>query len=710
MAVTFTTSDGTALAGSDYNAVNQTVSFASGDAANKTVTVPIIDDAVFEGSQTINLTLSSPTGGASLGTPNAALLTIVDNDSAPPPGTLQFSSSTYSVDEAAGLAAVTITRVGGSNGAVAVTFTTSDGTALAGSDYNAVNQTVSFASGDAANKTVTVPIIDDAVFEGSQTINLTLSSPTGGASLGTPNAALLTITDNDPAQPAILFVELAGVCGGNVPCFTSITQALSTLVSAKATVRVAQGTYLENVSVNSTGDFSLEGGWDAAFSNRATDPALTVVDGRSAGSVIVLSAAQGVVIASAIERFTIQNGSDRHGGGILAHAFNGGMVDLTVSANIIKNNRSAEGGGGIGVYVEGPNSLAKAGLTNNAIHGNDSDGDGAGLHLFASGSSSGVSLSLTNNTISENAARGDGGGLRSHAGGGAAINASATNNIIWGNLALGGHDIAIRQEPGGAGVFNAAFNNVGDVWLDADAPGLYSDLGNNIDAEPKFLNPPAGDYSLGPTSPAIDQGTASGAPAEDMRGNARPLGAQFDIGAHELISPLGGPLVTAAHLLPVGELGVAYIAGLGLTGGQPPYTVAPPALPCGLTLSGDKIMGVPCRVGRKPFVLRVTDQSGASYNQRYAFNTVRAVAVASPRLRRGKVGRQYLAVARAAGGTKPFRWSLVSSAPLPAGLSFDPLTGQISGIPSAPGAVDLTLRVRDSAGGQAEKTLPLVVN
>ena len=37
------------------------------------------------------------------------------------------------------------------------------GTATAVTDYTAVSQTVSFANGDTANKTVTIPIPDDAV-------------------------------------------------------------------------------------------------------------------------------------------------------------------------------------------------------------------------------------------------------------------------------------------------------------------------------------------------------------------------------------------------------------------------------------------------------------------------------------------------------------------------------------------------------------------
>ena len=138
VSVTFATSNGTATAPGDYTAVvSQSVSFAAGDTAPKTVSIPIIDDTAVEGNETVNLALTAPTGGATLGSPSTAVLTITDNDVASP-GALQFSAATYSVAENAGPATVTVTRTGGSSGAVSVTFATSNGTATAPGDYTAV--------------------------------------------------------------------------------------------------------------------------------------------------------------------------------------------------------------------------------------------------------------------------------------------------------------------------------------------------------------------------------------------------------------------------------------------------------------------------------------------------------------------------------------------------------------------------------------------
>ena len=127
------------------------------------------------------------------------MLTIVDNETAPV-GTLQFSSATYSVNENGGSILITVTRTGGSSGAVGVSYATSNVSATAGSDYTSTSGTLSWANGNTASKTFSIPIINDSVYgEGNETVNLTLSSPTGGATLGSPSTAVLTIIDTTPA-------------------------------------------------------------------------------------------------------------------------------------------------------------------------------------------------------------------------------------------------------------------------------------------------------------------------------------------------------------------------------------------------------------------------------------------------------------------------------------------------------------------------------
>ena len=194
--VQYATSDGTAIANNDYAGQSGTLSWGDGDATSRTITVGVINDGLAEGAETFGLTLSNATGGATLGTPSGATVTIIDNDS---PGNISLSSSTYSVNENAGAVTITFIRTGGANGSVGVSYATSNGTALANSDYLTSAGTVSWADGDAVSKTVTLNILDDNVVEGNETFSIALSNPTGGAALASPSNATVTILDNDLA-------------------------------------------------------------------------------------------------------------------------------------------------------------------------------------------------------------------------------------------------------------------------------------------------------------------------------------------------------------------------------------------------------------------------------------------------------------------------------------------------------------------------------
>jgi hypothetical protein len=117
---------------------------------------------------------------------------------------IQFQSPTFTTGEdGVTMAHVVVTRTA-SSGPVSVNFTTSPGgtatSAAVGAnpqDYTTTTQTVSWAAGDFTPKTVDIPINDDTLNEGRETINLTLSSPTGNARLGATSTAVLSIMPSD---------------------------------------------------------------------------------------------------------------------------------------------------------------------------------------------------------------------------------------------------------------------------------------------------------------------------------------------------------------------------------------------------------------------------------------------------------------------------------------------------------------------------------
>ncbi len=124
------------------------------------------------------------------------------------PGTLGFSSSSYSVAEGSSTN-ITVNRTGCSQGAVTVNYASSDGTAVAGTDYNTASGILSWNDTELGSKTFAVTTLGEspAVTEPNKTVSLALSGITGGATLGTA-AAILTINDvgssNCPAPPSNL--------------------------------------------------------------------------------------------------------------------------------------------------------------------------------------------------------------------------------------------------------------------------------------------------------------------------------------------------------------------------------------------------------------------------------------------------------------------------------------------------------------------------
>ncbi|MEN8216812.1 MAG: leucine-rich repeat domain-containing protein [Pseudomonadota bacterium] len=119
----------------------------------------------------------------------------------PIPNRLQFTSATYSAIENAGQTIITVTRAEGSNGAISVDYATSD-------DYTATSGTLNWADDDTADKTFIININDDSLVEGDETVTLSLNNATGGAELGTPYSAILTITDNDSTVNCATVTEI----------------------------------------------------------------------------------------------------------------------------------------------------------------------------------------------------------------------------------------------------------------------------------------------------------------------------------------------------------------------------------------------------------------------------------------------------------------------------------------------------------------------
>jgi uncharacterized repeat protein (TIGR01451 family) len=116
--------------------------------------------------------------------------------SSPTASTVQFSATSYVVNENAGAVTVGVTRFGNSSSAVTINYTTSNGTAEKPNDYIDASGSLQFAAGETV-KYFSVPIVDDASVERAETINLVLSGSGAGAIAGSPFTSTITILDDD---------------------------------------------------------------------------------------------------------------------------------------------------------------------------------------------------------------------------------------------------------------------------------------------------------------------------------------------------------------------------------------------------------------------------------------------------------------------------------------------------------------------------------
>ena len=114
---------------------------------------------------------------------------------------IQLDAASSDIDEGAGTAEVGVTRSGDLGSRVAVSYATADGSAIAGRDYDRTAGVLTFEPGE-LRKTIAVPILDDRRREGPETFSISLGDPTGGAVLGGPTSATLTIRDDDRGQVA----------------------------------------------------------------------------------------------------------------------------------------------------------------------------------------------------------------------------------------------------------------------------------------------------------------------------------------------------------------------------------------------------------------------------------------------------------------------------------------------------------------------------
>jgi len=225
--IPFTMSGTATGSGTDYSITSSPITIAAG-LTSATITVTVIDDALNEASETVIVTMGSPTN-ASQGATTVHTVTITDNDTAP---SISFTSSAQTVAESAGTVTLTAQLSAVSGQDVQAVFTQTGTATGNGTDYGISSSPLTIAAGSTST-TISITLIDDSIAEDSETIIVTMSSPTN-ATLGSTTVHTVTITDNDTA--GVTVTESGG--STNVTEGSTATDSYTVVLQSQPTATV----------------------------------------------------------------------------------------------------------------------------------------------------------------------------------------------------------------------------------------------------------------------------------------------------------------------------------------------------------------------------------------------------------------------------------------------------------------------------------------
>ena len=282
--VAYTTSDGSATAGSDYTATSGMLTFPANSIAAQTISVTVTDDSIDEGQQeTFTLTLSSASNAALAGGGSALEVTgtITDNDTA------GVTVSPTSVSATEGGATGSYTVVLDTQPTGTVTVTVGDTSA----DISASPQTLTFTSSDwDTAQTVTATADDDSIDEDQEQATLS-HTVSGYGSVTSADSVTVTVTDNDTAGVTVSPTDVIVTEGASQP----YTVVLTSQPTADVTVTI--GGESGDVSVNPSSLTFTAMNWNGTQTvtvsaaediDALADPAVTLthtVSGGDYGSV-----------------------------------------------------------------------------------------------------------------------------------------------------------------------------------------------------------------------------------------------------------------------------------------------------------------------------------------------------------------------------------------------------------------------------------------
>lgn len=491
VSVNYATSDDTAQAGSDYTATSGTLTFAEGE-TSKSFSVAITDDTSDEPNETFNVTLTNPTGGATLGLLSSARVEINDNDAPPSVNISDISVAEGNSGTTAAIFTVTLSAASGQ--IVTVDYATGNVTAQSGVDYMATSGRLTFQPGT-ITQTVSVPVIGDTTFEPDETFAIGLQFATN-SSVNDGNGVGTIINDDAAPQPQTYSVTNASDSGVG-----SLRQAITDANATPTTTdtinfQIASGVQTINLAAALpfiTAPVLL----DATTQPGYAGTPLIELNGGAAGQTggLIISGGNTTVRGFVINRFNgagisisgngnnrVQNcfiGTDPTGKLDLGNTFDGifiGSSNNTIGGLTVEARNVISGNDGSGISI-GNQFQGTSALAGNIVQGNFIGTDVAGANRLGNTSAGVLIIEAASNQIGGIAtgARNVISGNRQD--GVAIIGARATNNLVQSNFI--GTDVTGTQDIGnsasGVALFsNASLNTIGGA---TNARNLIS--GNN---------------------------------------------------------------------------------------------------------------------------------------------------------------------------------------------------------------------------------------
>lgn len=275
--VAYTTTDGSAtVANNDYVATSGTLTFAAG-VTTAFITVTVKGDTNIEPDETFSVVLSNPSSGTTLGT-SAAAATIINDDLQAALTIADTSVNNVAAGTTIALVTVSLSHTLGS--AATVQYATANGTAVAGSDYQATSGTLTFAPG-VLTQTVQVTIIGDPTPDDVDRFFVNLTNPSANATLSDSQAEVAILPavvgvsvditrsvsnlegDAGAFTPFVFTISLSAASASNVVVGYATADGTATAgsdyVAATASITFTPGQTVKTITIQAIGDGVQEG-------------------------------------------------------------------------------------------------------------------------------------------------------------------------------------------------------------------------------------------------------------------------------------------------------------------------------------------------------------------------------------------------------------------------------------------------------------------